>query len=175
MRNFFVSQYLFLIVALVCASRSLSADSRLQVIPASVRLDRPEAIQQLLVMKGGNTTGLDVIRRCKFETTDPQIVEVDGDGRVVPKRDGRAAVVVRFDEVGAEDVAVGFGNVGPCRCVHPVVAGVVVPDVGRVGVGVAGLGDFSEDRPDAVEVVGLGGSDVHRLVSGWGGARSLTW
>ena len=115
MRNFFVSQYLFLIVALVCASSSLAADSRLQVIPASVRLDRPEAIQQLLVMKGGNTTGLDVIRRCKFETTDPQIVEVDGDGRVVPKRDGKAAIVVRCDDevVRVPVLVIGLGSPAP--------------------------------------------------------------
>ena len=125
MRNFFVSQYLFLIVALVCASSSLAAESRLQVIPASVRLDRPEAIQQLLVMKGGNTTGLDVIRRCKFETTDPQIVEVDGDGRVVPKRDGRAAIVVRCDDevVRVPVLVIGLGSPAPvsfCREVLPI-------------------------------------------------------
>ena len=100
MRNFFASQYLFLLVALVCASSSLVADSRLQVIPASVRLDPPEAIQQLLVMKGGNTTDLDVIRRWQFDTIDPQIVEVDGDGRVVSKRDGKAATFGIWHSLG---------------------------------------------------------------------------
>ena len=115
MRNFFVNQYLFFIGALACASNGVVADSRLQVIPPSVRLDRPEAIQQLLVMQGDNTTGLDVSRRCKFETTEPQIVEVDGEGRVIPKRDGKAAIVVRCDDevVRVPVVVVGLGSPAP--------------------------------------------------------------
>lgn len=115
MRSFFVNQYLFFIGALACASNGVVADSRLQVIPASVRLDRPEGMQQLLVMKGGTSTGLDVSRRCTFETTEPQIVDVDGKGRVIPKRDGKAAIVVRCDDevVHVPVVVVGLGSPAP--------------------------------------------------------------
>lgn len=61
------------------------------VSPPTVRLDSPEASQQLLVTLA---TG-DGTRSATYESSDPKVAMVDATGMITPKGEGRAEVIVR--------------------------------------------------------------------------------
>jgi hypothetical protein len=67
--------------------------SQLQVSPASVLLDNPEATQQLLVRSP--TGSADLTRLATYAVLDPQIASVDPTGLVQPRAEGRTSLVVR--------------------------------------------------------------------------------
>jgi len=130
MRDVMVNRYpiLFCVFYCVCLSVCLCAtnvalaENSLNVVPESVRLDRPEVVQQLLVTQRTGANDLDVNRLCKFETTAPDIAEVSAEGRVVPKRDGEASIVVRYEnkEVRVPVVVVGLSSPAPVSFRHEV-------------------------------------------------------
>ena len=65
------------------------APAAVRVTPESVILDRPEAVEQLIVRdSAARTTG--------FRSEDPGIAAVDAAGRVTPRRDGRTLVFVKW-------------------------------------------------------------------------------
>jgi hypothetical protein len=68
----------------------------LKVVPSTIRLESPEASDQILVFSNapdGRTS--DQTRQAIFEPTDPGIVSVSTAGRVVPLADGRTEIAVR--------------------------------------------------------------------------------
>jgi hypothetical protein len=78
-----------------------SVQAALQVSPAAVTLDNPEAVQQLLVRAPDSPA--DLTRVATYEVLDPRIAAVDATGLVLPKGEGRTTVVVRR---GAENASV---------------------------------------------------------------------
>jgi len=77
----------------------------MQVTPSAVRLDSPEASQQLLVTLD---TG-DGTRSARYEVADPAIVAVDETGMLTPRTEGRTEVRVQH---GAEMVRIPVEVVG---------------------------------------------------------------
>jgi hypothetical protein len=65
----------------------------IQVSPAIIVLDNPEATQQILVRS--SDAGRDLTGLVQYEVTDPTIASVDAFGLVQPKSDGRTSLVVR--------------------------------------------------------------------------------
>jgi hypothetical protein len=69
------------------------AHAALLVSPASVTLDNPEAVQQLLVRSPESPA--DLTRLATYEILDPKIAGVDATGLIQPKGEGRTVLVVR--------------------------------------------------------------------------------
>lgn len=66
------------------------------VSPPAVALDSPEATQQLLVTAtGSDGKPIDRTRTATYQSDDPLVARVDATGLVVPRAEGRTAVVVR--------------------------------------------------------------------------------
>src|SRR5438045_3733057 len=66
--------------------------------PPSVRIDRPERSQQLLISvprPDGNWS--DVSRRVKFEVLPSNLASVDSQGLVRPLTEGKGELVIRLD------------------------------------------------------------------------------
>jgi Protein of unknown function (DUF1553)/Protein of unknown function (DUF1549)/Bacterial Ig-like domain (group 2) len=80
-----VALLLLLLIGLV------SAHAAVQVTPAAVKLDSPEASQQLLV----TIDAADATRAAKYDVADSAIVAVDVSGRVSPKSEGKTEIRVR--------------------------------------------------------------------------------
>jgi hypothetical protein len=82
--------------ALLVAFSAAPAIAALQVSPPAVALDNPEATQQLLVRKSESSA--DLTRTVRYEVLDPAIAEVDADGLVRPKSEGRTSVIVHHGQ-----------------------------------------------------------------------------
>jgi len=67
----------------------------LRVSPAAVRLDSPEASQQLLTSVSAPNGRLDVTREARYVVADPKVAAVDADGLVRPLAEGRTEIRVR--------------------------------------------------------------------------------
>jgi hypothetical protein len=67
----------------------------LRVSPAAVRLDSPEATQQLLVSTGAAGRPLDVTRQVAYAVADAKVAAVDAEGLIRPVGEGRTVVLVR--------------------------------------------------------------------------------
>jgi hypothetical protein len=76
-----------------CWSAPIPAQATLQVSPANVLLDSPEATQQLLVRSSESPT--DLTRAVAYRTVDPRIAGVGPTGLVRPRREGRTEIVIR--------------------------------------------------------------------------------
>jgi len=96
-----------LLLALACWAVSAPAEAALQVSPAAVALDNPEAVQQILVRSAESAA--DLTRVATYEVVDPKIAAVDATGLVLPRGEGRTAIVVRH---GQEQVRVPVEVVG---------------------------------------------------------------
>lgn len=72
---------------------SRPAHAELRVTPPSVRLDRPEASQQLLV--DDSEEQRDVTRQVQFQVSSPAIITVDADGLIHPVSEGATTLLVR--------------------------------------------------------------------------------
>jgi Protein of unknown function (DUF1553)/Protein of unknown function (DUF1549)/Bacterial Ig-like domain (group 2) len=81
-----------LALLLVLHFASASAHAAVQVTPPAVKLDSPEASQQLLV----TIEAKDATRTAKYEVADPTIVAVDAFGRVTPKGEGKTEIRVHL-------------------------------------------------------------------------------
>ncbi len=75
---------------------SAGAQTRLQVSPAQVSLDNPEATQQVLVRAPQSPA--DLTRSASYEVIDPKIASVDAVGVVQPKAEGKTILVVRHEK-----------------------------------------------------------------------------
>lgn len=69
---------------------ALDSSAAVVVSPAAVRLDSPEASQQLLV----TVDGADGTRSAKFQILDSKIAAVDTFGKVTPRAEGKTEIVV---------------------------------------------------------------------------------
>jgi hypothetical protein len=76
-----------------------SARAAVLVTPSAVKLDSPEASQQLLV----TLDAADGTRSAKYEAADPAIASVDVNGMVTPKGEGKTEIVVKH---GADSIRV---------------------------------------------------------------------
>jgi hypothetical protein len=88
-----------LLLALGFWAVSVRAEAGLQVSPAGVVLDNPEAVQQVLV----RSASADLTRVAAYEILDPKIATVDATGLVLPKSEGSTTLVVRH---GSEEARV---------------------------------------------------------------------
>jgi hypothetical protein len=75
------------------------AQTTLQVSPATIILDNPEATQQVLARAAKSSA--DLTRLASYEILDPTIAAVDGAGLVQPKAEGRTVLVVRHEQMEA--------------------------------------------------------------------------
>lgn len=71
------------------------ARAQVRVSPAAVRLEAPEASQQLLVSQAAAGRSVDLTRGVQYRSLDPKVAVVGADGLVRPSGDGRTQVVVR--------------------------------------------------------------------------------
>ena len=67
----------------------------LRVSPASVRLDSPEATQQLLISASVSGRTSDLTRKVTYTSADPKVAAVDAEGLIRPVGEGRTEVRVR--------------------------------------------------------------------------------
>ena len=74
----------------------IQAQTALQVSPASVTLEGPEASQQILVRS--SKPDADLTRSATYEVLNPKIAAVDAVGLVWPKAEGETVLVVRHDK-----------------------------------------------------------------------------
>ena len=81
----------FLSLAMLFAIESCLAAAPV-VSPAIVKLDNPEATQQLLVTLDGS----DRTRAATYEVANPAIALVDSTGLVSPKAEGKTEIVVKL-------------------------------------------------------------------------------
>ena len=75
------------------------------VTPVAVKLDSPEASQQLLV----TLDAADGTRTAKYEVANPAIATIDTAGRITPKAEGKTDVIVKH---GAETIRVSVEVTG---------------------------------------------------------------
>ncbi|HTE21369.1 MAG TPA: DUF1549 and DUF1553 domain-containing protein, partial [Armatimonadota bacterium] len=85
------------LATLLAAGGAAAAPPRaaVRVSPPAVRLDSPEASQQLLVSTVAAGRSLDLTRAASYRSLDPRIAAVDPDGLVRPRTEGRTEVVIR--------------------------------------------------------------------------------
>lgn len=67
------------------------------VSPSSVRIDGPEASQQLLVTITANGLPQDATRHARYSTSDATIATVEPTGRILPVRDGKTTITVHHE------------------------------------------------------------------------------
>ncbi len=86
---------LFVGFGVVFSSQDARAQNQppLQISPATISLENPEATQQLLVRSP--TSSVDLTRLATYEVVDPGVASVGPTGLVQPKAEGRTAIVVR--------------------------------------------------------------------------------
>jgi len=87
-----------LILLLLSTPGISAAVADVRVEPATVRLDRPEASQQLLVtgrLRDGRE--IDRTRTASFTTGNQRVAVIDSAGRVIPRGDGRTELTVEVD------------------------------------------------------------------------------
>lgn len=83
-------------IAWMCAAAFCSAQSPLHVSPDAVRLDNPEATQQVLVASPDRKT--DLTRVAQYAIGDPAVAGVDAAGLVQPRAEGKTTLVIRHDK-----------------------------------------------------------------------------
>ena len=86
---------------LVCLALPVAGIAELDVRPARVTLDRPEATQQLLVSRLKTDRRIDCTHDVRFSVRDPDIVILDERGTVAPLRDGETEIEVRDGDTTA--------------------------------------------------------------------------
>lgn len=130
---------------LVVFVASPPAGAGVTVSPPSVRLDGPEASQQLLVTL--DAPARDGTRAAAYEAADPAVAAVDAAGVVTPKSEGRTEVRVRH---GGESVRVPV-EVAGLRAPQPVA--------------------FERDVLPALTKAGCNGGGCHGKAEGQGGLK----
>lgn len=84
--------------SVIASLTTATASAQIVVTPSSVRLDSPEATQQLLV-SGQSAMGqpIDRTRVATYQSLNPTVVRVDADGLLIPLSEGKTEVVARFE------------------------------------------------------------------------------
>ncbi|TXT31985.1 MAG: hypothetical protein FD138_2125, partial [Planctomycetota bacterium] len=77
-------------------SPALAAE--MQVSPAAISLDRPEASQQILVTEMDGERRRDITREAKYEFAAPNIANIAADGLLRPMAEGTTQLVVKFGD-----------------------------------------------------------------------------
>ena len=105
-------QSLSLLGTLLLLSTGTAAE--VNVRPKLVRLDRPEASQQVLVT-GSDRTGrpVDLTRQARYRVVDPKIAGIGRNGRIEPRKDGRTRLVVEVADTRLEVVILVQGQATP--------------------------------------------------------------
>ena len=86
----------------------------LRVHPPEIRLESPESSEQLLVFaRSSDGSPADVTRHARFQPSVAGVVEVTPAGRIVPLKDGRTEVQVRWDEHSASVMVEVHGIASP--------------------------------------------------------------
>ena len=86
----------------------------LRVHPPEIRLESPESSEQLLVFaRSSDGSPADVTRHARFQPSVAGVVEVTPAGRIVPLKDGRTEVHVRWDEHSASVMVEVHGIASP--------------------------------------------------------------
>lgn len=85
-----------IVASALAGDSSLRAD--LKVTPTTVRLERPEDSQQLLVIDVRDGVTHDLTRMARYEVKTPTIASVDANGLLQPVSDGTTEIVVRVDQ-----------------------------------------------------------------------------
>ncbi|MFO0537549.1 MAG: DUF1549 and DUF1553 domain-containing protein [Planctomyces sp.] len=70
----------------------------LRCIPSRVVLSGPESADQLVVLRGEGAVATDVTRECRFELSDPGLVQISSTGLVSAQRDGAGVLTIRLGE-----------------------------------------------------------------------------
>ena len=87
-----------LVVLLLSLSGVASEAAEVQVSPAAIQLDRPEASQQILVTEVDGERRRDVTREAKYEFAAPNIASIAADGLLRPAAEGTTQLVVKFGD-----------------------------------------------------------------------------
>ncbi len=82
-------------VFLACSAFLDRTVSAVEVSPATVSLDRPEASQQLLIRQRDGDRSVDFTRQATYEVADPKIARVDANGLVEPIAEGTTTITAR--------------------------------------------------------------------------------
>ncbi|MEW4487157.1 DUF1549 domain-containing protein [Thalassoglobus sp. JC818] len=78
------------------ASKNLSAEENLAILPSQVSLDGPESSAQLLVQeKNGETLGRQISEEIEWSVADESVVTVSRRGKLTPHADGKTTVTVK--------------------------------------------------------------------------------
>ena len=86
----------------------------LRVHPPEIRLGSPESSEQLLVFgRSSEGSPADVTRQAIFQASVAGVVEVTPAGRIVPLKDGRTEVHVRWNEHSASVMVEAHGIASP--------------------------------------------------------------
>ena len=86
----------------------------LRVLPQEIRLDSPEASEQLLVFaQSADGSITDVTRQSVFTASDAGVVEVSSTGRAIPLQDGRTDLQVSFGNQTVSIIADVRGMASP--------------------------------------------------------------
>lgn len=72
--------------------------AELQVSPAAVQLDRPEASQQVLVTEVDGDRRRDVTREARYEIAAPAVATIAADGLLRPATEGATQLTVKFGD-----------------------------------------------------------------------------
>jgi hypothetical protein len=86
------------VLIVILSLRSVAAAADLQVSPATISLNRPEASQQILVTEIDGERRRDVTREARFEISAPAVASIGADGLLRPVSEGAAQLVVKFGD-----------------------------------------------------------------------------
>lgn len=134
-----------LILMVSCAASAAPTYAAIFVSPVSVKLDNPEATQQLLVRLGApdSPSATDLSRAAIYEVLEPKIVAVDATGLIQPRAEGRTVIVVRH---GKEEARVPVEVTG-LRAPPPVsFEGQVMPILAKAGCNSGGCHGKAEGK-----------------------------
>src|SRR5690606_30379162 len=71
------------------------------------------------------------------------------------------ARLIGLDVIGAQNLPVFFADEGLSRVIHPQRKRLLPSGITRICIGIASRSDLVENRPDAIEVILRGFSDIH--------------
>lgn len=159
------------VVALACHLALGQARAGIEVLPATVSLDGPEATVQVVVLATGKEGRVeDVTRRSRFEVRGGAAV-IDPTGLVSPIADGDGVLVVRD---GASEARVPVRVAGLARPVPVSFAGQVVPALSKAGCSSGGCHGKAEGQNGfKLSVFGFDPAADHQAIAAEARGRRL--
>lgn len=159
------------VVALVCHLALSQARAGIEVLPATVSLDGPEATVQVVVLSTGNDgRGEDVTRRARFDVRGGSAV-IDRTGLASPVTDGQSVLVVQD---GESEVRVPVRVSGVARPVPVSFAGQVIPALSKGGCSSGGCHGKAEGQNGfKLSVFGFDPAADHQAIAAEARGRRL--